>query len=186
MSNVTIDVLDYTLVVNPEWEGRLKAAKQNLAKRTIPAYIEFCQEVHEFRKDCDASRGGSEFSKRGCEWLGCSSRQLHYWASVGRRAPELCTASAKLPVSERAIADIASLDDIHFPQALERLEPDMTQKQVKELIKEVNPPPVKTSVEVDTAHDQKARRILKAIKTLPQGYQRGIWIALNGIFKEEV
>jgi hypothetical protein len=33
-----------------------------------------------------------------------------------------------LPASEDAIARLASLDDIAFPKALERLEPDMSQK----------------------------------------------------------
>jgi len=184
MSDLIIDILDYTLIVNPEWEGRLKAAKQNLAKRTIPAYIEFCQEVHEFRMDCDGSQGGSEFSKKGCEWLGCNSGTLFRWEAVGRRADELLSTRQKLPVSERAIADIASLDDIRFPQAMERLEPDMTQKQVKELIKEVNPPRPKSELEIEIGHDAKARRILKAVKELPQGYQRGIWLELNKLFEE--
>lgn len=77
----------------------MNAAKEHLAERTIPAYIEFCQEVHAFREHCDSSQGGSEFSKKGCEWLGCSPAQLSLWDATGRRGIELFSSTKKLPAS---------------------------------------------------------------------------------------
>lgn len=82
------------------------------------------------RLHCDSSQGGSEFSRKGCEWLGCTHGQLSLWDSVGRRSIELVSATNKLPVSEHAISLIASLDDIAFPKAIEKLEPGMTQRRV--------------------------------------------------------
>jgi hypothetical protein len=41
---------------------------------------------------------------------------------------ELLGSTHKLPTSEHSISLLASLDDIAFPKALERLEPDMSQK----------------------------------------------------------
>lgn len=146
-----IEVTCYTLVADPAWEGRLKAAKETMLKRTIPAYVDFCKEVHEFRLHCDNSQGGSEFSKKGCEWLGCDVGTLHRWEAVGRRSDELLGSTQKLPSSEHSIALIASLDDIAFPQALAKVQPDMSQKEVKALIKEIVPPrPKPTKVEQKT------------------------------------
>jgi hypothetical protein len=180
----TITVTSYTKVADPEWEGRLKEAKENLAKRTIPAYIEFCQEVQAFREHCDASQGGSEFSKKGCEWLGCSQQQLSFWAAVGRRGNELTSSTSKLPNSEHAIALIASLDDIAFPKALERLEHGMTQKDVKELIKDINPPRNKDSVDVEDEHRRTAKRIIKQFRELPEKFQFVVWDSISDNFKE--
>ena len=180
-----IDIVDYVKVADPAWESRLKAAKETLTKRTIPAYIEFCQEVHAFRDHCDSSQGGSEFSKKGCKWLGCSTRQLHYWAAVGRRSPELCSSTAKLPMSEFAIAEIASRDDIAFPKDLERLEPDMSQKDVKELINEIRPPIEKPETDPDEAHRKLAFKIVKQIESLPKKFQFAIWDCLRDSFSEE-
>lgn len=179
-----IEVTDYILVADPSWEGRLRAAKENLHKRTIPAYIEFCQEVHAFRMDCDASQGGSEFSKKGCAWLGCSAVQLSHWASVGRRAPELLGSTLKLPTSEHAISLIASLDDIAFPLALERLNPDMTQAQVKELIKDVNPPKEKTEREHFDQQVRTASSFINKFRKLPAATQLTIWQGIMDICLE--
>lgn len=175
-----IDVTDYTLVADPKWESRLKVAKETLAKRTIPAFIDFCKEVHEFRQHCDSSQGGSEFSKKGCEWLGCDSGTLFRWAAVGRRADELLASDQKLPISERAISDIASLDDIAFPKALEKVEPGMTQLQVKELIKEVDPPVTKL---IDQAEkDRKtAHKLIDQFSLLPRRFQYVVWSSIKDI-----
>lgn len=179
-----IEVTDYTLVADPEWEHRLKAAKDSLHQRTIPAYIDFCKEVHEFRLHCDSSQGGSEFSRKGCEWLGCESRQIHYWASVGKRADELCSATAKLPISEHAISLIASLDDIAFPKALEKLEPDMTQAQVKDLIKKVNPPIERKPADEESTHRKKAHKIIEEVERLPRKFQFIVWDCIRDLFNE--
>ena len=58
----------------------------------------------------------------------------------------------KLPTSEHSISLLASLDDIAFPKALERLEPDMSQKDVKELINEIRPPIEKPEADPDETH----------------------------------
>lgn len=179
-----IEVTDYTLVADPEWEGRLKAAKEILAKRTIPAYIDFCKEVHEFRQHCDASQGGSEFSRKGCEWLGCTPQRLSEFAAVGRRADELSGATGKLPTSEHAISLIASLDDIAFPKALEKLEPDMTQAQVKELIKEVNPPVQRTAVEQEDKDRKKAAKLIKDFEALPRKFQYVVWDSIHELCED--
>jgi hypothetical protein len=162
---------DFTKEPDDSWRVRLMAARDTLAKRTIPAFIEFCQEVHAFRQDCDGTQGGSEFSRKGCEWLGCSIAQLSYWDAVGRRSPELLTASEKLPVSERAISDLARLDDIAFRKALPKVQADMTQKQVRELIKEINPPRAKP--EPNPKHEllNRCTKVRKAFEALPENGQ---------------
>lgn len=180
-----IDVVEYTKIADPAWEGRLKTAKMTLTKRTIPAYIEFCQEVHAFRDHCDSSQGGSEFSKKGCEWLGCSKQRLSEWSAVGRRATELSGATGKLPASEDAIARLASLDDIAFPKALERLEPDMSQKDVKELINEIRPSIEKPENDLDEAHRRLAIKIVKQIQTLPKNFQFVVWDSIRDAFSED-
>ena len=159
---------EYSKEPDDSWRVRLMAARDTLAKRTIPAFIEFCQEVHAFRQDCDGTQGGSEFSRKGCEWLGCSQTQLSLWDSVGRRSDELITSSNKLPASERAISYLARLDDTAFQKALPQVQPDMTQKQVRELIKEINPPSAKT--EPNPKHEllNRCTKVRKAFEALPE------------------
>ena len=151
-----------------EEKSWLKTAKETLAKRTIPAYIDFCKEVHEFRVHCDSSQGGSEFSRKGCEWLGCSSSTLHQWEAVGRRAEELSAIGGNLPISEKAISAVAALDDIAFPKAIEKLEPGMTQAQVEELIKDVNPPVKREPADPEDADRKKAGKLIAARALLRQ------------------
>jgi hypothetical protein len=90
-------------------------------------------EVHAFRLDCDDTQGGSEFSQKGCEWLGVTHGQLSQWDAVGRRAGELVGAPTTLPASEDSICRLASLDDVAFKKAMARVEPDMGRKAVREL-----------------------------------------------------
>jgi hypothetical protein len=179
----TITVTDYSLVSDPEWERDLIKAKEKFIGDLIPPFIEFCKAVHTFRVRCDSSQGGSEFSKRGCELLGCSSTQLYHWSAVGLRAPELLGASNKLPISHDAIQRIASLDDVAFPKAIERLQPGMTNQQVRVLIKEVNPPIKRTEFEVDQKERNKAKRIIAEIENLQEEFRYLIWDYLNAEFK---
>lgn len=179
-----IEVTDYVLVADDSWRDRLAKAKDNLAKRTIPAYIEFCKEVHEFRIHCDSSQGGSEFSRKGCEWLGCDSGTLYRWDAVGRRGDELLGGTHKLPISEHAISLIASLDDVAFPKAIEKLEPGMTQKQVKELIKEVNPPREKSERELFEQQVRTANSLINKFRHLPEATQRTVWQGIMDICLE--
>lgn len=170
MGNELIIEGQFTKLASESWKSRLAIAKENLAKRTIPAFIEFCQEVHAFRLDCDSSQGGSEFSRKGTEWLGCSSSQLNYWDAVGRRAPELSSATGKLPTSEFSISQIASLDDQSFQKAMPQIRPEMTQKQVRELIKDISPP--RQSNVSDEDRDRSAReRLFKAFMSLSEKSQ---------------
>lgn len=181
----TITVTDYILVSDPEWERDLIKAKEKFIGDLIPPFIEFCKAVHTFRVRCDSSQGGSEFSKRGCELLGCSSTQLYHWSAVGFRAPELLGASNKLPISHDAIQRIASLDDVAFPKALERLQPGMTNQQVRVLIKEVNPPIKRTEFEVDQKERNKAKRIIAEIEKLEEQYRQLIFDHFNDAENEE-
>lgn len=174
-----IEVTDYVLVADDSWRDRLAKAKDELAKRTIPAFIDFCKEVHEFRVHCDSSQGGSEFSRKGCEWLGCTPAMLTRWSAVGRRESELFNSLKSLPASETTISDLAMLDDIAFPIALEKLEPDMTQAQVKELIKEVNPPVQRTAVEQEDKDRKKAARMIKDFEALPRKFQYVVWDSIH-------
>ncbi|QPB72253.1 hypothetical protein D5125_17125 [Magnetovirga frankeli] len=114
------------------------------------------------------TQGGSEFSRKGCEWLGCSSSVLHQWESVGRRANELSATAESLPASKRAISDLASLDDIAFRKALPKVQPDMTQKQVRELIKEIS-----TAIVKSNQNKICNRQNLSADLSLPDNWHRG-------------
>lgn len=179
-----IDVTDYVLVADESWRDRLANAKADLAKRTIPAYIDFCKEVHEFRLHCDSSRGGSEFSRKGCEWLGCSTSTLHQWEAVGRRADKLSAIGGNLPISEKAISAVASLDDIAFPRAIEKMEPGMTQAQVKELIKEVSPPREKSEREIFDQEVRTAKSLITKFRKLPKATQMTVWLGIMDICRE--
>lgn len=181
----TITVTDYSLVSDPEWERDLIKAKEKFIGDLIPPFIEFCKAVHTFRVRCDSSQGGSEFSKRGCELLGCSSTQLYHWSAVGLRAPELLGASNKLPISHDAIQRIASLDDVAFPKAIERLEPGMTNQQVRVLIKEINPPTQRSEHEIENDERKTATRIVHLALKLSKKFRFVIWDILNDEFKAE-
>lgn len=136
---VTIDAADGSIIPDDSWKDRLTEAKATLLKRTIPPFLEFCREVYQFRLHCDSAKGGSKFTKLGTAWLGVGSSQLHAWSNVGKRAEELSDAIGKLPASEGAIAKLASLDDELFSQALNQVQPDMSQKAVSELVYELSP-----------------------------------------------
>lgn len=181
----TITVTDYSLVSDPEWERDLIEAKEQFIGDLIPPFIKFCKAVNTFRLRCDSTRGGSEFNKRGCELLGCSSAQLYHWSAVGSRATELLGASNKLPLSHDAIQRIASLDDVAFPKALQRLEPGMTNQQVRVLIKEVNPPISRTAFEPEDRERRKLSKLITEIYELQESYRRLIWDHLNDEFKED-
>lgn len=161
----------FTKVPDASWEDRLRAAKASFVRRSIPAYIEFCQEVHAFREHCDSTQGGSEFSARGCEWLGCSTSALHQWDAVGRRTHELSAVAESLPPSERAIAQIASLGDEQFQKALPRLSSDMTQADVRELVKELNAKPASTPDDEDASARRARERLYKGFEGLPEKHQ---------------
>lgn len=167
------EIIDGTFsrVPDDSWRERLTTARDQLVKRTVPAFIEFCREVHAFRLDCDATQGGSLFSKLGCEWLGVTQGQLSRWDAVGRRADELMSVDISLPASERAISDIAMLDDIAFPKALEHIKPDMTQKDVRELVKDLNPRPEPTPEDQESAIVRKRDRIYRDFQALPDRHR---------------
>jgi hypothetical protein len=163
-----IEHVDYIKVADEDkWRDRLVRAQEDLRKRTIPAFIEFCREVHAFRLDCDASQGGSEFQRKGCEWLGVTPATLHAWCSVGRRADELSGAPESLPPSEDSLCRIASLDDIAFRKALPQLSADMTQQDVRALVKEVKPVIQPTEEEVEDRWRKKRMQLYKAFESLP-------------------
>ena len=171
MGNGLVVEGEFSKEPSDSWRERLQAAKATLAKRTIPAFIDICREVHAFRLDCDATQGGSEFSARGCEWLRVTQAQLSRWDAVGRRADELMGAPITLPQSEDAICRIASLDDIAFRKALPRLTPDMPRKAVRELVKELNPKPEPSAQDEEDATERKRKRLYEAFMTLPEKHQ---------------
>jgi hypothetical protein len=86
------------------------------------------------RSYCETVSGGSTFTSDGCAWLKCSQPQLSRWAAVGAKADELMGATHKLPASGDSVTRIASLDDGAFNQAMDRIRPDMTQSDVRELL----------------------------------------------------
>lgn len=161
----------FSKVPDDSWRDRLTEARAKMIKRTVPAFIEFCREVHAFREDCDATQGGSEFSRKGCEWLGCDSGTLHKWDAVGRRAGQLEGAPQSLPASEDSICRIAQLDDIRFQKALPKLKPDMPQKEVRELIKELEPPKVLTDTDLDDKARRTRERLYKQFEALPEKHR---------------
>lgn len=132
-----------TGALSTDWQDRLTTAQHALATATIPAFIEFCREVHAFRSYCETVSGGSTFTSDGCAWLKCSQPQLSRWAAVGAKADELMCSAHKLPSSEFAVSRIASLDDGAFHQAMERIRPDMTRDDVRDLVAELKPAPQK-------------------------------------------
>lgn len=178
--NAVVSTESAGLPMESEWKERLIGAKAEMMRKTIPAFIEFGREVHQFRLHCDSSRGGSEFTKKGCEWLGCSSSSLQRWDSVGRRADELSPIVGKLPSSESAIAKIASLDDELFPVAVEKLDPGMSQKQVSELIQDIDP--------IRPTHSRgygSARREIRMFRKLPKASRRLCWEVLRHEFSKD-
>lgn len=167
------EIIEGTFIKVPDesWRERLTTARDQLVKRTVPAFIEFCREVHAFRLDCDGTQGGSLFSKLGCEWLGVTHSMLVRWDAVGRRSGELVSALTSLPASEDAIAQIAMLDDIAFPKALEHIKPDMTQKDVRELVKDLNPRPEPTPEDQESAVIRKRDRLYRDFQALPDRHR---------------
>lgn len=161
----------FTRVPDDAWRDRLVSARDRMVKRTVPAFLDFCREVHAFRLDCDATQGGSEFQSLGCEWLGVRPATLHSWNAVGRRCDELSGTPESLPASEDAICRIASLDDNAFQKALPMLKPDMTQKAVRELVKELNPRPAPTETDAEAAIVRKRDRLYKQFQELPKKHQ---------------
>lgn len=118
----------------PDWEGRLKAARRNAEEKNTPAFLDFCAEVFLFREHCTRCRGGSDFSRSGREWLGCSTTALYLWSNVGKRAKFLRKNMSNLPLSEYALCKISSLEDSIFTEVVKRVSPTMTQQQVNDLI----------------------------------------------------
>lgn len=161
----------FTRVPDDAWRDRLVSARDRMVKRTVPAFLEFCREVHAFRMDCDATQGGSEFSRLGREWLGVTQGQLSRWDHVGRRSDELMGAPISSPSSEDAICRIAQLGDTAFQKALQMLKPDMTQKAVRELVKALNPRPAPTETDAEAAIFRKRDRLYKQFQELPKKHQ---------------
>lgn len=144
--SAVIDSNDYHIVPDDSWAQRLQSAQQVAATKTANALIEYGRVVYEFQQACESSQGGSLFNAKGREWLGISSTHLYNLARVGARASELSGASGKLPYSTDAVIRIANLDNDAFPQALERLNPSMTNAEVRELVQELGPPRARQKV----------------------------------------
>lgn len=149
------------------WQDRLTTAQHALANATIPAFIEFCREVHAFRSYCETVSGGSTFTSDGCAWLKCSPAQLSRWAAVGSRGSQLLCSAQKLPSSEFAVSRIASLDDGAFNQALDRIRPDMTRDDVRELVAELKPTPEKPPVDARLVWRKRRKKVEEAIADWP-------------------
>ena len=184
MNNHIIIEGEFTLIPDDSWRERLVSARDRMVKRTIPAFIEFCREVHAFRLDCDATQGGSEFSQLGCEWLGVSTSTLHGWDAVGRRADELSGTPESLPASEDAIRRLCQLDDIAFPKALEHVRPDMTQKEVRELVKDLDQRPEPTEQDIEEGFRRKRDRLCRQFEALPER-DRAIFCEVAGLTAPE-
>ena len=125
------------LTTEHQWRERLLDAKALFQHRTVEAYVEFCQQVVAFRQFCVSARGGTNFTARGMEWLGCDKSTLSRFVAVGERADELLGATQLLPNSTDAVSRIAALPDDQFSTTLDRVDPNMTQAEVRDLIREV-------------------------------------------------
>lgn len=120
------------------WRDRLQSSQRQFklkASDAMMAYINFGREVLAFRESCEKVQGGSEFSRKGCEWLGCTQPELSVLAAVGERADELMERFISFP-NVSSIGLVARLPDLQFEKVIESVKPDMTVSQVKGLIRE--------------------------------------------------
>ena len=76
--------------------------------------IEAGKRMHEFYKECDNKRGGTEFSKKAKEWFGMSQSLSNQWKLIGERSAKLTRISGKLPSAFNTVYEISTMsaDDI--------------------------------------------------------------------------
>lgn len=120
-----------------EWYERLLDARARFVKTSVETMIEFCREVVEFKKFCAAKQGGTDFTLKACEWLGCDKSTLSRFVAIGNRTEKLMLAPDSLPNDMDSLGRICSLKDAQFEDVLGVVTPDMKRAEIRDLIADV-------------------------------------------------
>ena len=131
-----------TDLTDQEWTEYVQDGLNNAAM----GIIEAGKRMYQFRQECSACEGGSEFTKEAFNRFGLSKNQAGRWSAIGHRYQALSHSVGNLPNSMSSVAELCRLGEDDIKKALDSgdIHSESTRFDVEQYVKRIKAPPKPT------------------------------------------